>query len=276
MRRLWLIGVLAIIWSVGAGETAWSQVTLTVYLREAIREEYEWNLAMIREFEAANPDVKVEVVTEAGSAYADKLTVLWASGNPPDVWDQGGTGATYAQSGWLLDLVLLCRKGPGRVGRRRFLPGGLGGVRGRQARVGYSAHVGSQFSSGTTPTSSIKRASLFPLWTGTIAAGTWNGFARPCWSLPGLCRPGSSRRAGVALIHWWYLDLAYAWLFGGDWFDAAPAYETGVPEAVTFNSEANERAYQYFVDLLHQDRVAIDNYGTGDWHQRFEAALSAW
>ena len=72
----------------------------------------------------------------------------------------------------------------------------------------------------------------------------------------------------MALIHWWYLDLAYAWLFGGDWFNHA-AYETGVPEAVTFNSEANERAYQYFVDLLHQDRVAIDNYGTGDWHQRF-------
>lgn len=57
-------------------------------------------------------------------------------------------------------------------------------------------------------------------------------------------------------------------LFGGDWFNEE-AYRTGRIEEVTIDSPANLEAYRYFVDLLHRDRIAIDNYGTGDWKNRF-------
>jgi raffinose/stachyose/melibiose transport system substrate-binding protein len=75
-------------------------------------------------FEAANPDVKVNVQTFDNDAYKTKLSVELAGGAPPDVfftWGGGGLAA-MAEAGRVLDLT----EAVSRDGwRERFLPAAL-------------------------------------------------------------------------------------------------------------------------------------------------------
>lgn len=221
---------------------------------------------MIRLFEAENPDIKIDVITEAGSDYHDKLTVLWVSGEQPDVWDQGGYVATYAHNGWLLDLAPYVARDADELDLSDFFPGAWAAYSDGQhvwgiphmsvpSFVWYNADLFDEAGVATPPAD----------WDDT----SWNvdTFRETAGKLTRLGPDGEFSRVGLALIHWWYLDLAYSWLFGGDWFDAE-AYKGGIPERVTLNSDANVEAYQYFVDLLHQQSVAVDNYST-NWHPMF-------
>src|SRR4051812_158899 len=45
----------------------------------------DWYLAIIKEFEATHPGVKIEFTKVEQAVYADTITTLFASGSPPDI-----------------------------------------------------------------------------------------------------------------------------------------------------------------------------------------------
>ena len=78
----------------------------------------------VARFEAAHPDVTIEMETFANDAYKTKLAVEMASGTPPDIfftWG-GGTLAAYAEAEKVRDLTSTLEQ---RGWKSRFLPQAL-------------------------------------------------------------------------------------------------------------------------------------------------------
>lgn len=232
--------------------------TITVFLREANTTEYQWEKKVIAQFEKENPNISVEIITEAGSAdYATKLTTLWATGKPPDAWDHGGAVRTYENNGWLMDLAPLVKRDADELNLNDFFSGAWAAYRDGNKQWGipfmsspsylwYNADLFDEAGLAAPPVNWDDRS-----WT-------WDRMGAAAKKLTARDSKGVIQRAGIAPIHWSYLDITYSWLWGGDWFDKN-SYETGVATKSTFATPANERGYQKAIDLFFKDKVAWDN-----------------
>ncbi|MBE3582491.1 MAG: sugar ABC transporter substrate-binding protein [Limnochordaceae bacterium] len=254
----WAVAVLSLILAVGGGlasTAAAATQEITVYLRGGIAVEYDWEKKVIAEFEKANPDIKVNIVTDAGSDYNSKLLTLWASGNAPDVWDHGGAVNTYLYQDWLLDLGPLIQRDATEVKPEDFFPGAWRAYRDGNKQWGMPfISVGSFFWYNVD---ALDRTGLeAPPWSWDDLSWTWSRMADYARKLTTRKPDGSIKEPGLALIHWSYLDIQYSWAFGGDWFDAA-TWRTGVARQPTFNTPENQQAYQAAIDLVYKDRSAV-------------------
>lgn len=88
------------------------QVTLTVWACDGGNEQdpqQSYAFELIKEFQAQNPDIKLEWVAlgTAGSALNDKLKVAMANDQPPDIFQSWGGSfmGAFADGGKLLDLT---------------------------------------------------------------------------------------------------------------------------------------------------------------------------
>jgi multiple sugar transport system substrate-binding protein len=65
----------------------------------------DWWAALIKEFEATHPGVKVEWTKVARASFADTMTTLFAGGTPPDIVHLAAFEfQQFANNGWLEDL----------------------------------------------------------------------------------------------------------------------------------------------------------------------------
>ena len=108
----------------GCGDQEEAKTTLTfwhIMNYEGPREVIE---AAVKRFEAANPNVKVNIETFANDPYKDKLNIELASGTPPDVFHTWGGGGlrTLVDAGRVLDLTEAIERDGWR---ERFLPASL-------------------------------------------------------------------------------------------------------------------------------------------------------
>jgi multiple sugar transport system substrate-binding protein len=72
----------------------------------------DWWAAVIKEFEARNPGVKVEWTKVERGAYADTMTTLFAGGKPPEIVHLASFEfQKFADEGWLEDLSPFIRAG---------------------------------------------------------------------------------------------------------------------------------------------------------------------
>lgn len=104
--------------------TATAKTTLTFWHIMNYEGPREMLVGAVQRFEAANPDIKVNVQTFENDAYKTKLSVELAGGAPPDVfftWGGGGLAA-MADAGRVLDLTELLGKD---AWQDRFLPAAL-------------------------------------------------------------------------------------------------------------------------------------------------------
>ncbi|MGE5482686.1 MAG: ABC transporter substrate-binding protein [Bacteroidota bacterium] len=235
--------------------SAVAKTTITVYLRESIPVEYEWEKRVIADFEKKNPDIDVQIVTETGSTYDAKLLTLWATGNPPDVWDHGGTVNTYFYNDWLLDLGPYVRRDAAEINAADFFPAAWRAYRDGDKQWGMPfVSVGSFTWYNTDLLDAAGLQSPAADWNDT--GWTWQRVQDYARKLTTYKPNGPIERAGLVIIHWSYLDIQYSWSFGGDWFDET-AWRQGVPSRPTFDTPANREAYQTMVDMLYRQRVAI-------------------
>ncbi|MBM3769624.1 MAG: extracellular solute-binding protein, partial [Acidobacteria bacterium] len=66
----------------------------------------DWWAAVIKEFEARNPGVRVEWTKVERGAYADTMTTLFAGGKPPEIVHLASFEfQKFADEGWLEDLA---------------------------------------------------------------------------------------------------------------------------------------------------------------------------
>ncbi|MGE5482817.1 MAG: ABC transporter substrate-binding protein, partial [Bacteroidota bacterium] len=105
-----------------AQSSASSPATITLYLHQRDVPTMNWFKDTAKRFEESHPGIKVEIITSAGSGYLTKLTTLWATGMPPDVWGQAGTGHGWQKEGWLLDLTPYVQKDLAELDVKDFLP----------------------------------------------------------------------------------------------------------------------------------------------------------
>lgn len=265
--RLGLIVVLAVVFACAAAwgsPAAFAKTKITVYLREEIPVEYEWEKKVIADFEKKNPDIDVEIITEAGSDYGSKLTTLFATGNPPDVWDHGGPVNTYLYDGWLLDLAPFIKRDAEEIDVNDFLPGAWNAYRDGDKQWGIPfVSIGSFFWYNADALEQAGLKTPSPDWDDT--SWTWTRLQEYARKLTVGKPDGTIDRAGLAIIHWSYLDIQYSWAFGGDWFDSA-SWRTGVVNRPTFDTPANRQAYQTAVDMLYGQKTAITfETTTGDY-----------
>ena len=87
-----------------SGQALAQPVTLVFQYRGDDGARVEAVQAWIAEFEAENPDIKIEYLP-APSGYQDRTIVSWAAGTGPDITEIWGDWAqSYARAGVLLDL----------------------------------------------------------------------------------------------------------------------------------------------------------------------------
>lgn len=91
-------------------------------------------------FESKHPDIGVEIRTISGSKYYQKLLVMMASGDPPDLMWMGEGFGEFAQRGAFLDVSRFVKRD---VDTRRFVPQSLQWYRvnGRQLGVPFLLDV---------------------------------------------------------------------------------------------------------------------------------------
>lgn len=234
------------------------QVTLKVFLRESNLQEYEWEKKVLAAFEDQNPDIKIEIITEAGGDYGNKLVALWAAGEAPDVWDHGGPVRDYVEKGWLLDLMPYVERDKAELNIKDFFPGAWAAYRsdGKQWGMPFMSvpsflwvnmELLDQSGLGAPPVSWDDRS-----WN-------WDQVRSYAKKITRKSPENAFLKLGLGVIHWAYLDITYSWLGGGDWFDAQ-AYEKGIPSRPTFATPENELAYQIPIDMVYQEGTAAENY----------------
>ena len=125
MRRSWSWYVTAALLLIGLVLPAYAQTTVSVYHRNELR-EIEWIEQVKIAFEAANPDIKIELIQGidgGGPGYAERLAVLFASGNPPDVFYGSTDKAGFILNGWARDITDLIERDRIDMEIDEFFPG---------------------------------------------------------------------------------------------------------------------------------------------------------
>ena len=123
-RRVIVACVLCIV-LLGAMMT-YGAATKVTYFHRSTRTELNWAEEVIRRFEMSHPDIEVELWdsgTDGGSAYQEKLTVLRAAGNAPDVFAGYADKLGFIVRGFAADITPLAERDKAELDIDGFFPG---------------------------------------------------------------------------------------------------------------------------------------------------------
>jgi ABC-type glycerol-3-phosphate transport system substrate-binding protein len=123
MKKRVLIALLVGICFLGVAVTATAQVKLTVWGRDLADGEpdHAYVTALIKDFQAKNPDITIDYVPLGDPGLADKTKISMAAGSGlPDIFQTwgGSTMGGYADAGRLMDLSADLGKVPGSAAAR--------------------------------------------------------------------------------------------------------------------------------------------------------------
>ena len=131
-----LAGGTALAAAAPAAASSGDPVTLSYFTFSAAPDHLEDLDAIIAAFEAANPNITIEVQTAAYADYFTSLQTQIAGGSAPDTFELNYENfVTYARSGALLDLSDLV------TDPDRYYPLALRGLPGRRHAVRLAGHV---------------------------------------------------------------------------------------------------------------------------------------
>jgi multiple sugar transport system substrate-binding protein len=202
-----------------------------------------WELAVnkrvVRAFERAHPNIRVEIAHHPWSRYFDWLNGEWAAGRSPDVMFLNYI-PSYAIRGELQPLnAYMIRDG---IGTGDFYPALLDAFRGSDAQL-YGLPRDND-----TKVIYYNRAHFLEAGIPEPADGwTWADLRAAALALtvrdPAVPRYGF----GFETEYWW---LAWVWQGGGDVLD-----DPRSPTRVLLDSPQNAASLQFLQDLIHVDRV---------------------
>lgn len=253
-RVLWVL-LLALTVTCAVAPSAFAKTTLRVFLYQGDVEELSWMKAALAEFEKENPDVNIEVLTNAGADYITKLTTLWASGSPPDVWDHGGAVRTYDVNGWLLDLSKFVERDKAELNIPQFYQGAWNAYRWGKRIVGIPHMTVGSFVF-YNPELFDKAGVAPPPVSWDDNSWTWDKMVEIGRKLTRADGSGKLTQAGVGAGSSSFNGIIYSYLWGGDWFDKEATYQTGLPTKSTLYTPENVNAYTRVVNLARKDHIA--------------------
>lgn len=210
----------------------------------------------VAEFEAANPEIRVDLVLEAWDTVDDKFTVMVSAGTAPDVFINNSVygWARYAYQGLFTDLEPFVERDRESLRWDEFFGPAI-----EQARIAgklYGMPTGPAMGFGTTYNANMfNEAGLAPPPTNwNDPSWTWGAMVDYAKKLTRIDGEGRAIRYGV---DFWDADgnlLALSYAFGGDWFDEA-SYARGIVNQARLDSLENARAYQAAAELRTVDQV---------------------
>lgn len=209
---------------------------------------------LFRRFEEQNPDIKVEILSLPGGSLRDeRLTVMFAGGQMPDIWGEGGATATYHLMNWLLDLSPYVERDRDELQIDDFLPTAWANV------VRGDDIIGLPW--GTSISTFAYNRDLFDRAGLPYLPVSWTD---PSWNYESMLqhagRLTQSNANGLVEVfgfdQWVWEDYLLTWtqMFGGDWFDAA-SYESGVVDKVVINTPEARDAYESLYQMMHETVV---------------------
>ena len=89
-----------------AAPAAEGQTEVIWYVRSN-DDEQKWEEQVIKDFEAANPNIKINLVVTPWADFDTKMQTMIAAGTPPDIWSHWGPSgfADYVERGLVADLT---------------------------------------------------------------------------------------------------------------------------------------------------------------------------
>ena len=89
-----------------AAAPAGDQTEVIWYVRSD-DDEQKWEAQVIKDFEAANPGIKINLVVVPWNDFDTKMQTMTAAGTPPDIWSHWGPSgfADYVKRGLVADLT---------------------------------------------------------------------------------------------------------------------------------------------------------------------------
>lgn len=252
-RRFGPLTLLMVMMLAGASVTASAEVVLQVALveRPEHRPIYE---VLFRRFEESNPGIKVEILSlPGGSARDERLTVLYAGDQMPDIWGEGGSTATFHVFDWVLDLAPFVERDRDELDIDDFLPAAWANVYRDSQIIGMP--WGMSTSAFAFNRARLDEAGLsYPPVSWTDASWNYDVLLQYARQLTRRTADGRVEVFGFETWLWEDYLLTWAHLFGGDWFDAA-SYETGIVNQVTINRPETMAAYEEIIKLIHDMQV---------------------
>lgn len=219
--------------------SALAKTTIRVYHRDELR-EVEWIKQVKATFEAANPDIEVELVQGiggGGAQYAERLAVLWAAGNAPDVFYGSTDKAGYILNGWARDVTPLIARDRKAMDFDDFFPGIFNASMRKGKNYGVPAIAMAQAIFYNKRL--FAEAGLAPPPVDWNDPGwSWNTFVQYAEKLTRFDPSGRATQVGVSGVG--LSDVA--WMAGADWFPAE-AYETGIATRATLVNSEISQAY---------------------------------
>ncbi|MDD4518755.1 MAG: extracellular solute-binding protein, partial [Limnochordia bacterium] len=236
-----------------------------VFYHRGYTTEVEWAEAVIERFEALNPHIMVESLSSGsggGSEFSEKLTVLVASGNAPDVFYGSTDKLGFILKGWTRDLMPFIERDATEIALDDFFPGVMDSFVRSGAIHGIPLTV--------TPQLIFYNKDMFAEAGTSAPPSDWNDTQ---WTWDAFI--DVSRKLTVTNADGTYSQLALSqatdmqlpdvsWMFGGDWFDEE-AYRTGYPTHSTMLTTENVIAFEAIADLYAHyaaagPRKGIDTY----------------
>lgn len=229
-----------------------ARVQIKVYHRDQTQEK-AWVEALAQAVEAKYPDIDVELIPgPSGPPFAERLALLMASGEPPDIIYGSTNRIGFIHEGWILDNANLLQRDLDEIDTDDFLPGSLeeytrgGAVYGLPISVlGQAIFYNKQL---------FAEAGLPPLpvsWDNE--EWTWEAFVSYARKLTKLESDNTASQ------------------FGGGWF-SEEAYATGKATRSALHTPENIAAYSAVRELYVENQAAAN--GTTPWSS--QAGVSNW
>lgn len=231
-------------------QTAWSKTPIKVYYRNVLQ-EVQWLTRVTYEFEAANPNIGIELIPGPGGApYAERLAVLWAGGNAPDVFYGAADKAGFILNGWTLDISRFLQRDAAEMRSKDF----FAGVFDASTRSGRNMGVPAM----AMPTSIFYNRTLFakaglanPPVDWDDPGWNWDDFVSYCRKLTLYDADGRTTQAAI-----YNLGLSdVLWISGGDYW-SEEAYDTGVADHITLVTDIAIQTASRIQDLNASGYVA--------------------
>jgi len=245
-----------------------AKVKLTIYHRNELR-EMEWMDVLKKEFEEENRDIELELVAKAGGGinYAEILTVMWASGNPPDIIYGSVDRVGFINNGWIRDIADLYERDREEIDAADFVPGGLEEYNWKGRLYGIPITVLGQAIFYNKQL--FDEAGLLPPpsnWSDE--EWTWEKMISCAKKLTKINSDQQATQFGLGSINGMLHDIALQ--FGGGWFPEE-AYHTSWAKTCTLVSPQNIEAYTAVQDLYLQEQACAGGptpwtSGVNDWN----------
>lgn len=220
---------------------AQAEITIT-YMHRTVPLETEWAQRIVAAFEAEHPGIKVELLAGGGgNEYIERLALLVAAGEAPDVHYGTSDRLLPIHSGWILELDEFVERDAEEIDIDDFLPGVFDSYRVNGKLYGLPLNVFTQVVFWNKDM--FAEHGLPPLGLDWDSEDwTWEEFLDVSARLTKVGPDGIAQQLGVSRVTDLYLpDIT--WMFGGDWF-GPEAYAAGKAVESTMTRPENVRAYE--------------------------------